>query len=987
MTSFERSYILGAIEQSESPTTVIESLRILKNEIIGYDEKKPLWIEAGAVPILVRILKRGHNGQKAFTTRYSTEEISLDLDEDARLQAVTILGSLAKGGPSILPSLVIENTVEYAMNSLDSDLNSPAMVLASLRVLNHVADSLELEQPSADSVREEFLHQVYTKDNILCIKNVLGQQSSKLVVQKQISLAAALINKTCQEDVQRDLLNESGVLEALATQTASFICAGASWSHQKAVSSSTIIPASSKSKLAPILQAICIIISKSEYRANCFVNSQVFHILFGKNQMESSERQPHVPPVLNEISQIAGQSMSSNLGVNARSISHQGLPWDTGASELISKTQHVPVPTSSDSHLQIAAEGPIEHQLGEWLAHVVRMEAGVTRLMASWLLIILYRFVSSDHPRFSSYALLIIPMIVFMMDNDSTPERDTPSSYDDAILQSEEWLTMRYAPSILSVLVEDSVYHQQAAVSAGVIKKLSHLLKQLYDRPPSLFSEGSTSNCLATSSNRGSAAMSSGNGFVPKTVYVLRLRESVLIALAAFATQSDEFRKLIIESGVVSFVIDSLKPFTRADLKDSEGQQIAPGVVGNPTAVLLAACATARALSRSVNTLRTSLIDASLANPVFSLLKHPDLQVQIAATAVVCNLLLEFSPMREPLIAAGVLDILCEHAHSSDVRLRLNAVWGLKHLVNTAPNQTKIKCLEELGAGWLKQIISDVPGGFATPNRNGQARDVSVGGQTGMSTSNAAGQQVNLLNAMDDRTICLFDSRFARVDGQAWNDTANSSTSSTRRFTMHAASERDFKTSIALANEVAVQEQALNLIQNLICGENAAEMIDFLFQEFGQDVLFEILVSRLRPPTPHISLPSNAQSKSYTHSTTGQYPPPEIVKAAVYIVVHIANGSPRHRQLLMSQYELLQLMVPLFSHPDKEVRATCVWLVINLTWWDDHHEKQHCRTRAHEMRKLGILEKLQGLVTDPDLDVKERTKTAMEQVTGLLRGT
>jgi hypothetical protein len=62
--------------------------------------------------------------------------------------------------------------------------------------------------------------------------------------------------------------------------------------------------------------------------------------------------------------------------------------------------------------------------------------------------------------------------------------------------------------------------------------------------------------------------------------------------------------------------------------------------------VLIAACKVTRSLSRSVSVLRTSLIDHGVAQPVYELLKHPSVEVQIAATEVITNLVLEMSPMR-----------------------------------------------------------------------------------------------------------------------------------------------------------------------------------------------------------------------------------------------------------------------------------------------------------------------------------------------------
>src|SRR5689334_3932064 len=55
----------------------------------------------------------------------------------------------------------------------------------------------------------------------------------------------------------------------------------------------------------------------------------------------------------------------------------------------------------------------------------------------------------------------------------------------------------------------------------------------------------------------------------------------------------------------------------------------------------------------------------------------------------------------------GVLKILCEHARATNAKLRLNALWALKHFVNSVSNEMKRQCLDELGQGWLVQLICD----------------------------------------------------------------------------------------------------------------------------------------------------------------------------------------------------------------------------------------------------------------------------------------
>ena len=353
------------------------------------------------------------------------------------------------------------------------------------------------------------------------------------------------------------------------------------------------------------------------------------------------------------------------------------------------------------------------------------------------------------------------------------------------------------------------------------------------------------------------------------------------------------------------------------------------------------------------------------------------------------------------MIEAGILKILCEHAHSMNAKLRLNAMWALKHLANTAPNSLKMSCLEELGPGWLKQIISNDAEDMSHPVGCRGDRDSSTGIPMAMGTPNAAGEQVDLLNAVDeDTTGPLLVADHDEEDEVNMIDSTGELGSSRDPTTFdplrtyfdkkmtedqkRPATKVDLEIQAGLQarkDDLAVQEQALKFIQNLICGPEAAEMIDYLFRELGQDKFFDILTVRLQPKIPDLF---RRNRKSSENSLRHIPPPTEIVKGVCYIVVHIAAGSPRHRQLLMSQHELLLLLVPLFGHPNKEIRSTCAWLVINLTWDDDQSDRLHCKSRAYELRKLGILDKLKELETDPELDVRERTKTALHQLSNLL---
>lgn len=81
------------------------------------------------------------------------------------------------------------------------------------------------------------------------------------------------------------------------------------------------------------------------------------------------------------------------------------------------------------------------------------------------------------------------------------------------------------------------------------------------------------------------------------------------------------------------------KPEDGGDLKG-------PSVYGyNTKPVLIAACHAIRALARSPKIVRTTLQDHGVAKPILKLLLHSDMEVKIAASGAVINLLTNCSPM------------------------------------------------------------------------------------------------------------------------------------------------------------------------------------------------------------------------------------------------------------------------------------------------------------------------------------------------------
>lgn len=282
-----------------------------------------------------------------------------------------------------------------------------------------------------------------------------------------------------------------------------------------------------------------------------------------------------------------------------------------------------------------------------------------------------------------------------------------------------------------------------------------------------------------------------------------------------------------------------------------------------------------------------------------------------------------------------------------------------------------------------------------------------------MGTPNAAGEQVDILNAADDPHMDVDEDPPSDEDENTMTDDIPSMRRHQRlgaRFTT-ATNIRDRLQQIKsdeqdprLNNErddIRIQEQALDFIRNFINEDKASgEMIDHLLKSFGHSRFFELLDAKIRPKgstsTNQPSAPSywnNTPSRnSFSSSTTplnnapnwATYPPTELIIGTLYILVHLANGRPQHRSLLISQTQLMHHVLPLLSHPRRDVRLPCAWFINNLTWVEDTADEPASRERAQSLRQLGFEEGARLLGRDVDLDIRERAKTAIEQMNKLL---
>src|SRR6266576_1345842 len=187
--------------------------------------------------------------------------------------------------------------------------------------------------------------------------------------------------------------------------------------------------------------------------------------------------------------------------------------------------------------------------------------------------------------------------------------------------------------------------------------------------------------------------------------------------------------------------------------------------------------------------------------------------------------------------------------------MRLNSLWALKHMVLTAPNDIKISCLEELGTGWLVQAITGELRDFSHPPKERSQVSTPIG----MGTPNAAGEQVDLLNAVDEPSMDLDDvtSSSDDEDDKTMADSIGSlrrqrqlrfTPTSQIRARLKAIKDTEQDPRLrAERDDLRIQEQALDFIRNLIAESKsgACEMIDHLLNTIGIPRFFEIMASKL----------------------------------------------------------------------------------------------------------------------------------------------
>ncbi|RDW84627.1 armadillo repeat protein-like protein [Coleophoma cylindrospora] len=1005
---------LAHLQSARDTTEQVITLKALKNQIIGHPPKKAALVKSGVLDPVVRLTfnKSARRRDGKAQERSLMREL-LSGEEMVRLQALHVIASIAHGGPSYLNTLHTSSALSAILSNICPLYNPAQLVLAALRALSNLADAVTRAGGSGISSTSTLAEALFTRQHITSLGHILSQTSPSPTIQSQISIAASIISRVCREERHQQNLVNYGVLGALATKLASFVVAdgcivpGADELAQRdGVQEFFPDPAPDNSSFADVLEAISVIIMDSKFRASHLLYSPSLLAIF------PSTRPLDLVPSLS-TSAAWNAFTSAGLGtrpsqLNALDFLLPAVPLHPSKSALAHTSAFPPLGapssrehdgrSSSNKYTSSSSmtwpEGPetdigpndqgspiepdeAESPLIPYLILAMRSRGGMERLMAASVLTILYRAGLTSKTRDIAIGLLVVPVLVHMLDE--VPVKG--DTRQQAILEER-------TPAILAMLITDSEYLQKAAYDAGFVTRLSKMIKVSYNPVPDNFLprpwaprddndyEDIEESCHDSLGDDGQSEL---------LVHNIKVRESTLKAIAALVPFKDEYRKAIVDQGIIPYIVESMstnpgKPTPKTVDKNDKGTSTTLGSEANkqsfgvnPVNVLIAACGAIRALSRSVSILRTTLIDNGVAMPVFRLLRHPEIEVQIAATAAVCNLVTDVSPMRDVITEAGLLKILCEHARSTNAKLRLNAVWALKHFVHGVSNDMKRLCLDELGQGWLVQLICD------------DTEDEALLSSKGKSDRTAGDDEMDEDVEMDQSEDEQPHRGLSPDRPPILIRPSSGRSKSFQRAELRLASLRDAETNPARKarkDDIAVQEQGLDFIRNLIGGAGqggtleTTEMIDFLFNALGQDRVFEILASKVRPKVIN---PFNRRSAP-SADTKVVPPQSEIITAVTYILVHMAASVPRHRQIVISQTELLRLLVPHFNHPSPEVRLALVHLTVNITWTENGEDRKACAERSLALKNLGFLERLEVLQTDGELNVRERCKSALFQM-------
>ena len=926
--------------------------------------------------------------------------------------------------------------------------NPTRVVLAALHALHPIVDvrlSDVVERPTQPI---DAYASLYSHTALRAFTEILSQDARTGVDWSQVSAVCHIISQTINKERQALLVNV-GILDRLAERLVALSVQHIDASRRgRGVVIALFKELGIYGKFLPhILEAISSIVSGSQYYVICLLDHPIIKEHFwihlsadppGKitrtddaslcSMLKIHQLLPEMP-VPSSRSETAGSRAFPALS------SAQQAPRTSSVMDLL-----VPIESSSsDANDRTFATRAVHSDLIQWLICMMRSGDDVCMIEAARLITKITAAGFNHKQTYRVLSFFVVSQLTnffsHIFRDDKLPEKQF------AEFLAKHGSVVEKVSSVLAELLPCSPSLQKgSAIEHNSVTFIGTLLKTTFlelDIKPACWSPESGQT---EPMDLGPSCKLGDPPIAKEILQAMRCRASLLSLLAAVTDRNDDFRRAVVDQGILPLIVNSLSlvsPDTVTDMAKTGNepwQGKLDANLGNISTVVIAACDVTRNMSRSIALLRTSLIDAAISNPIFILTKNSNLDLVIAATDVVCNIVTDVSPAREvsfpyprpnslprwyqahlralaltqrivlflltyarqDLIAKGIIEIMCDYAKNADDPLRLSALWAVKHIMFQSPNEVKAKCLDSLTMDWLLSILTpDDLSSFqgaeaaATQGSAGQASTPAPSLSTG---ANAAGERVNILNAPEEDAPMSDDP--ANAADQAMTDTADEGAEETaddeeehplnppyprsRLMTeIKSAEDRDHARQ-PHRDFLIMQTQAIDILRNLIQGAGHFEMIDLLLKSVGHARLFSLLNKKLKlayhdAPTGSLA-PAFRDEQCYIN----------LVNSTVFVCVHLAAGNMAQRNLLVEQEVLMRAVRALYEHPDAGIRASCVWMTMNLIWMDDGGQEHVVRDRALALQRMGFVDGIEKLRGDRTLDVKERANTAMTTLGQLL---
>ncbi|XP_054242325.1 armadillo repeat-containing protein 8 isoform X3 [Indicator indicator] len=260
------------------------------------------------------------------------------------------------------------------------------------------------------------------------------------------------------------------------------------------------------------------------------------------------------------------------------------------------------------------------------------------------------------------------------------------------LLVSTSYKVRMQALKCFSVLAFENPQVSMTLVNVSVDGELlPQIFVKMLQRDKPIEMQLTSAKCL-TSMCRAGAIRTDDSCIVLKLDHDLKhaheLRQAAFKLYASLGANDEDIRKKIIET-------------------ENMMDRIVNGLSESSIKVRLAAVRCLHSLSRSVQQLRTSFQDHAVWKPLMKVLQNAPSEILVVASSTLCNLLLEFSPSKEPILESGAIELLCSLTQSENLALRVNGIWALMNMAFQAEQKIKSDILRGLSTEQLFQLLSD----------------------------------------------------------------------------------------------------------------------------------------------------------------------------------------------------------------------------------------------------------------------------------------